>query len=183
MRGVRPWAYAELRAMYGLFPGVLAYFVFVTEHLMKELCPSVTSEVTKLSRDRLGLSYRIRDGLVGSRSYFDGTVTLLEIFPTHHGLPEAKVVVQSCTDRSLVLIADFPTARTRPVVAPPIAGQGVLTAREEEVLRYLCEGLTNAEIASALGTAPNTVKSQVSAILGKMGASNRTELAARASRT
>jgi DNA-binding NarL/FixJ family response regulator len=43
-------------------------------------------------------------------------------------------------------------------------------------------GLTNAEIAGALGTAASTVKTQISSILAKMNVANRTELAALASR-
>ena len=54
-----------------------------------------------------------------------------------------------------------------------------LTAREDQILMYLSKGLRNAEIASALGTSPATVKNQVSAILAKLDVSNRTELAGR----
>lgn len=50
-----------------------------------------------------------------------------------------------------------------------------LTAREMEVLGYLGKGMTNKEIASALFITERTVKFYVSAILGKLGAGNRTE--------
>lgn len=54
-----------------------------------------------------------------------------------------------------------------------------LTARERAVLRLVCAGCTNAEIAASLGTSPFTVKNQVSAILAKTATTNRTQLVAR----
>jgi DNA-binding NarL/FixJ family response regulator len=50
-----------------------------------------------------------------------------------------------------------------------------LTDREMEVLQHLAQGKTNKEIAAALFITERTVKFYVSAILGKLGASNRTE--------
>jgi len=58
-----------------------------------------------------------------------------------------------------------------------------LTARELEVLQLLTEGLTNRAIAERLRISENTAKFHLNAILGKLGARNRTEavtLAARA---
>jgi DNA-binding CsgD family transcriptional regulator len=53
-----------------------------------------------------------------------------------------------------------------------------LTPREQAVLRLLCRGWTNAQIAAQLGSSPRTVKNQMSSILRKTNTSNRTELAA-----
>ena len=53
-----------------------------------------------------------------------------------------------------------------------------LTAREIEVLRLLAAGHSNREIAAALFIAPKTASVHVSNILGKLGASSRTEAAA-----
>ncbi|PJJ71704.1 regulatory LuxR family protein [Diaminobutyricimonas aerilata] len=50
-----------------------------------------------------------------------------------------------------------------------------LTAREEQVLEFVAEGLTNAQIAERLFVSPRTVTVHVSAILRKLGASTRTE--------
>jgi len=50
-----------------------------------------------------------------------------------------------------------------------------LTERETEVLDLLSQGKTNKDIASALFITERTVKFHISAILGKLGASNRTE--------
>ena len=57
-----------------------------------------------------------------------------------------------------------------------------LTAREREVLQLLAEGLANKEVARQLRISEHTVKFHVNAILGKLGASTRTEAVARAAR-
>ena len=49
------------------------------------------------------------------------------------------------------------------------------TAREEEVLRYLAEGLSNAEIAEKLVIGQETVKTHVKHICTKTGARDRTQ--------
>ena len=52
-----------------------------------------------------------------------------------------------------------------------------LTKRESEVLRQLAYGLTNKEIAQALGISYETVKEHVQHILRKVGVSDRTQAA------
>ena len=53
-----------------------------------------------------------------------------------------------------------------------------LTRRESEVLQMLAAGLANKEIAAKLNLSDHTVKFHVAAILGKLGASSRTEAVA-----
>jgi NarL family two-component system response regulator YdfI len=50
-----------------------------------------------------------------------------------------------------------------------------LTRREREVLQMLAAGLGNKEIAARLAISDHTVKFHVASILGKLGASTRTE--------
>ncbi len=50
-----------------------------------------------------------------------------------------------------------------------------LTRREVEVLGMVAAGLANREIASRLGVSEHTIKFHISSILGKLGASSRTE--------
>jgi DNA-binding NarL/FixJ family response regulator len=58
-------------------------------------------------------------------------------------------------------------------------GDGVaderLTVREQEVLEWLSQGLSNRRIAERLGISEHTVKFHINAIYGKLGASTRTE--------
>lgn len=58
-----------------------------------------------------------------------------------------------------------------------------LTARELDVLRLLALGLANKQIAARLKISEHTVKFHVAAILGKLGASGRTEAVAIGIRT
>ena len=53
-----------------------------------------------------------------------------------------------------------------------------LTLREREVLEMMMEGLSNKEIAAHLTISAHTVKFHISSILGKLGASTRTQAAA-----
>jgi two-component system, NarL family, response regulator YdfI len=57
-----------------------------------------------------------------------------------------------------------------------------LTPRELEVLELVTEGLANKAIAERLGISDQTVKFHIASILGKLGASNRTDAVRRAVR-
>jgi DNA-binding NarL/FixJ family response regulator len=57
-----------------------------------------------------------------------------------------------------------------------------LTARENEVLQLIADGLSNKLIASRLGISDQTVKFHLSSIYGKLGAINRTDAVRRAVR-
>ena len=52
-----------------------------------------------------------------------------------------------------------------------------LTEREKEVLRLVCDGLTNSEIATCLHVSRETVKSELKRIFRKIGVGNRTQAA------
>jgi LuxR family maltose regulon positive regulatory protein len=71
-------------------------------------------------------------------------------------------------------------ATRRPAAAAPPGLAEPLTDRELEVLRLLAAGKSNQRIAHDLVVALDTVKKHVTHVLGKLGAANRTEAAARA---
>lgn len=57
-----------------------------------------------------------------------------------------------------------------------------LSAREQEVLALLVEGLSNPEIAKQLFISPNTVKSHVRGLMNKLAVSDRVQVAVKALR-
>lgn len=55
-------------------------------------------------------------------------------------------------------------------------GLELLSTRERQVIEYLASGMTNREIAEALGLSPHTIKNYLFRIFDKLGVSSRTEL-------
>lgn len=81
----------------------------------------------------------------------------------------------------LVIDEDLAEDALRPPQRP-LGSNETLTPRELEVLELLASGLSNKEIAERLGVSFHTVKFHVNSILGKLGASSRTEVVALAAR-
>lgn len=81
------------------------------------------------------------------------------------------LIAPSVTVRLLAAFAGSETARTP---AQPISP---LTEREEEVLVTVARGRTNAEIADELHISLGTVKTHIAALMQKIGARNRVEVA------
>ncbi|RPI33998.1 MAG: hypothetical protein EHM70_04335 [Chloroflexota bacterium] len=72
----------------------------------------------------------------------------------------------------------FPKSPEAPAMAQPLIEP--LTARELEVLRMICQGLSNQEISSALFITLNTVKKHGHSIFGKLEVANRAQAIVRA---
>jgi DNA-binding NarL/FixJ family response regulator len=81
------------------------------------------------------------------------------------------LIAPSVTVRLLRAFADVPAGRP---AAQPISP---VTAREEEVLLAVAQGLTNVEIADALHISLSTVKTHLASLMAKLGARNRVEIA------
>ena len=71
-------------------------------------------------------------------------------------------------------------ARSQPVAARSGYSSASISEREEQVLGWVREGMSNQEIGVQLGISPLTVKNHVQKILRKLGANNRAQAVARA---
>ncbi|MFE7538586.1 response regulator [Streptomyces rhizosphaericola] len=80
--------------------------------------------------------------------------------------------------RRLRTAAPAPGSVSAPGAAAARPGAAHLSPREREVVVLLAEGLTNAEIATALSITVGTVKTHLTNVQAKLGARNRVETAA-----
>jgi two-component system, NarL family, nitrate/nitrite response regulator NarL len=106
------------------------------------------------------------------RVHLDGAADVVAEFDT---LAEAQDAAVAADALLLPVTAPVPPRDDLTAIEP-------LTPREIEVLELVTEGLSNKAIAERLGISSQTVKFHVASILGKLGASNRTEAVRRAVR-
>lgn len=80
------------------------------------------------------------------------------------------LIAPGITGRLLATFAEQQRTKPDDLVVP-------LTEREEEVLRTVAAGRTNAEIAEDLHVSLSTVKTHLASLMSKLGARNRVEIA------
>jgi DNA-binding CsgD family transcriptional regulator len=122
----------------------------------------------------MGCPYEAALALAGA----DDTDALRRSLDELHRLgarPMAAIVARKLREHGVRDVPRGPRPSTR-------GNPGNLTSREMEVLPLLAEGLTNAQIAERLFLAHRTVDHHVSAILGKLEVSSRTQAVAEARR-
>ena len=111
----------------------------------------------------------------GASAYVSAEASLDDLISTveaiHRGeAPSSTSVVAGVVRRLLDLAADV----------EPDAEPNPLSKRERSVLDQVARGLSNKEIADALGISPATVKNHVHRILAKLDVASRREAVARA---
>jgi DNA-binding NarL/FixJ family response regulator len=120
-----------------------------------------------------GLDQYIIEALRAGASGF-----LLKDAPTHEVVSAVRAVATGDAVLSAAVTRQLLDQVARRLPAPvsrrPDQLDG-LTEREQEVLRMLANGLSNAEIAKALVVSEATVKSHVSHLLGKLGLRDRVQ--------
>lgn len=100
------------------------------------------------------------------------------ILPADAELQQLAAALQAVASGLLVLAptgAAVVRAETVPRTTLPDELPEALTPRELEVIRLMAAGLGNKEIAAKLKISEHTAKFHVASILGKLGASSRTE--------
>jgi DNA-binding NarL/FixJ family response regulator len=120
-----------------------------------------------------GLDQYIIEALRAGASGF-----LLKDAPTHEVVAAVRAVAAGDAVLSAAVTRQLLDQVARRLPAPVSrrpAELDLLTEREHEVLRMLANGLSNAEIATALVVSEATVKSHVSRLLGKLGLRDRVQ--------
>lgn len=139
-----------------------------TRQIKREL-PSVRVVVLTVSEDDQDFLAAIRCGADG---YLVKSMRPEALFQELRGLAQGETPLsRTMTGKLLRQVA-------RAAPAPlPSAQPDSLSERERQVLVLLAEGLSNEEIAEALGIAENTVRNHVRNILEKLGLKNRVQAA------
>ena len=115
---------------------------------------------------------------VGALGYVLKTASPREIVEALHQVYQGWVVVSPAMAPRFIADLGQPSSKN----SPPSEIDTQLTAREQDVLKLVARGMSNAEIAGELFVSENTVKTHVKNVLGKLQMKNRTEAAAYASR-
>jgi DNA-binding NarL/FixJ family response regulator len=119
------------------------------------------------------------DGLrAGALGYLLKDVSGNELSDAIRTVAKGGALIDPSVTRKVV--AEFTRLATPTSGATPSKLADPLSDREQEILRFIAQGLTNKEIAGKLFLAEGTVKNYVSNILGKINARDRTQAAIRA---
>jgi two-component system, NarL family, response regulator YdfI len=104
----------------------------------------------------------------GVRALLPLDVSVEQLTATLHAVTTGLLVFHPAEIQMLLPVVT-PASQPLTELAEP------LTRREREVLQMLAAGLANKEIATRLNISDHTVKFHVASILGKLGATTRTE--------
>ena len=85
--------------------------------------------------------------------------------------------IRDVSDGKVSLHPEIARRMVREINQPAERAINTLTEREQETLCLIAKGLSNQEIAAAMGIHENTVAKYVSALLGKLGLASRTQAA------
>jgi len=108
----------------------------------------------------------------GARGIFSKQERLESLCQCIRSVHEGQIWARSVDlDHALEALANAPLVR-----ATNHKGIELLSARERQVIQHIAGGMTNREIAQALGLSPHTVKNYLFRIFDKLGVSSRTEL-------
>ena len=136
---------------------------------IKEALPSVKVVILTVSEEDKNLFEAIK---YGAHGYLLKKVDPTDLFEMLRGVFQGEAPISPSA--AAKILKEFAEQAGRASVKSH--GED-LSGREQEVLRFLTEGLTNKEIGSKLGIAENTVKNHLKNILGKLHLANRVQAA------
>ena len=120
---------------------------------------------------------------VGARGYVLKISNPQEIIDALRQVHQGWVVVSpAMAPRFLSELGEPANQGAAPTMEGLAPGETQLTMREQEILRLVARGFTNANIVDELLVSENTVKTHIKNILGKLQMKNRSEAASYASR-
>jgi DNA-binding NarL/FixJ family response regulator len=104
----------------------------------------------------------------GARGYLTKDADRAEVAAAVRAVASGHMTLGAEVGQKLVAGTAHPTG-------PALADKFGLTAREDEVLRLIGEGLSNAEIAASLYVGVSTVKTHINSIFAKLGVRDRAQ--------
>jgi two-component system NarL family response regulator len=145
--------------------------------LLRELAPRLPSTrivMLTISNDRRDLLDAVRNGAAG---YLTKDLSPDALQRAVRGIRSGDLAMSRAM--AAEVIQHLATATNRPAGSESRSDLPGVSAREEEVLALLADGLTDREIAERLGISPRTVETHVGSLLNKLGVRNRAQAARR----
>jgi two-component system nitrate/nitrite response regulator NarL len=133
-----------------------------------EAAPTTRIAMLTVSENEQDVAGALRAGAIG---YVLKGVSARELGEILEGVARGEAHVSPAL--AARLLGEVEASRRRPAPHPVDA----LTKREEDILRRVARGMSNREVAEALGIQEKTVKHYMTAILEKLQARNRVEAA------
>ena len=110
----------------------------------------------------------------GAKGYLLKTIEPLMLLDALRGLLRGEAAVSH--HLAAKIMAEF-ARRGQPRTTEPASVLAQLSAREQDVLELVADGMSNKEIATVLDLAENTVKNHLKKVLEKLHLKNRVQVA------
>lgn len=109
MREAAPTAYPELRAFASVFLLPIPAFRFVMTRLMQTMYRHIAIEtIEDLGDHRIRWTQTIPEPYRASEAFHRGTIPMVEVFPRHLDLPEARIERVTISAREAEFLVQFP---------------------------------------------------------------------------
>lgn len=146
----------------------------------REAFPAASASRARF-HELIGAPLRVRSMLIVHLTVRDAVRSVIALFGKHEDTFDARHVAFLRRVAPTLALADalLQHDEAAPRAALPtklVCGDGRLTPRQRQIVEHVAMGHTNAEIATAMGLSPNTLRNHLAAIFTRVGASNRADL-------